>query len=223
VATDAPQAAKLFEKGQRIVQSLEEKAGKKSGGGWRTITFEEMVSILGEISRSLAQNASAASSPVDLAGTLNGIPANRATGVSFSIQLAGTRGESLTLTSGEAAPSGDTSDSGSTPVAPSGVTENNSGSEPYILSFDATAGLYDTWILDGSVGYETPWTLTVVFGGVVSGSTGVDVDGSFSYSAILPADTSGIVSAQAHTTDGVGSNVAYDWITGGSSGSSGSA
>jgi hypothetical protein len=85
---------------------------------------------------------------------------------------------------------------------------------PVIVEFSATEGLGDVWIFVGEVLHPLPWTLSVVFGGLLAGhSTSVYVDGTFNYSLILAPGTTGIVSAQAFASAGVYSNIAYAWIT----------
>ena len=107
---------------------------------------------------------------------------------------------------------GSSGDEGSGSGGSSGEGESNSGSEPYLLTFDAWGGSDEVWILEGSVTYEDPSALTIVFQGAVTGSTSVEANGSFSYFATVPEGTNGIVTAQAFTSAGVGSNVVYDWI-----------
>jgi hypothetical protein len=86
--------------------------------------------------------------------------------------------------------------------------------QPVIVAFSATAELGNVWIFEGEVIHPTPWTLTVVFGGLLTGhSTSVYVDGTFNYSLILPPGTNGIVSAQAFDASGQGSNMAFEWIS----------
>jgi len=86
-------------------------------------------------------------------------------------------------------------------------------SAPVITAFTATAGSYGTWYFEGTVEHEAPWTLYVDFGGLLAGiRTNVQVDGRFSYAKDFPAGTNGMVTAQAFDPDGIGSNVAYDWV-----------
>jgi hypothetical protein len=85
--------------------------------------------------------------------------------------------------------------------------------QPVIVAFSATADLGNVWVFEGEVIHPLPWTLTVVFGGLLAGhSTSVYVDGTFNYSLILPPGTNGIVSAQAFDGSGQGSNMAFEWI-----------
>lgn len=95
-----------------------------------------------------------------------------------------------------------------------GVVPIGQPAPPVITSFDAVQGLSNVWTFTGQVNYVWPWTLTIRFGGLLDGEvTGVNMDGSFQFSWIFPPGTNGIVSAQAFTSQGVGSNVALELIT----------
>ena len=99
------------------------------------------------------------------------------------------------------------------PPGPGGVGTIGVQPQPVIVAFSATATLGNVWVFEGEVIHPTPWTLTVVFGGLLAGhSTSVYVDGTFNYSLILPAGANGIVSAQAIDAAGQGSNMAFEWI-----------
>lgn len=97
-----------------------------------------------------------------------------------------------------------------TPPIPVGPLEETTSLAPVITSFTVGAGTGGTWFLNGTVEHEEPWTLTVVFGGVVSGSVSVQNDGTFFYAVILPPGANGIVNAQAFDSP---SNVVFEWIT----------
>mgnify|MGYP000848834663 FL=1 len=81
--------------------------------------------------------------------------------------------------------------------------------DPVITSFTATpSAMGDVWVFQGTVVHPMPWTLTIVFGGLLAGeSTSVNADGTFYCSFPLPPDSIGTVTAQAVGPDGVGSNV----------------
>ncbi len=81
--------------------------------------------------------------------------------------------------------------------------------DPVITSFTATpSAMGDVWVLQGTVVHPMPWTLTIVFGGLLAGeSTSVNTDGTFYCSFPLPPDAIGTVTAQAIGPDGAGSNV----------------
>ncbi len=81
--------------------------------------------------------------------------------------------------------------------------------DPVITSFTATpSAMGDVWVFQGTIVHPMPWTLTIVFGGLLAGeSTSVNADGTFYCSFPLPPDAIGTVTAQAVGPDGVGSNV----------------
>ena len=84
---------------------------------------------------------------------------------------------------------------------------------PVITEFSVVAGVSNVWFAEGQVEHDMPWTLTIVFGGLFEGhSTSVNTDGSFSYGLILPAGTTGLVSAQAFDQFGGASEIEYDYI-----------
>jgi hypothetical protein len=94
-----------------------------------------------------------------------------------------------------------------------GVVPIGQPAPPVITSFDAVQGQSNVWIFTGQVNYRWPWTLTIQFGGLLDGeSCSVNLDGTFNFSWIFPPDTNGIVSAQAFTPQGVGSNVVFELI-----------
>lgn len=95
-----------------------------------------------------------------------------------------------------------------------GVMPISQPSAPVIVDFTATQGLSNVWIFEGEVSYATPWTLRIEFGGLLDGhSTSVNLDGSFSFSLILPSGSNDFVTAQAFTSDDIGSNIAWQWIS----------
>jgi hypothetical protein len=74
----------------------------------------------------------------------------------------------------------------------------------------------DVWTFSGSVTdpNQNPAGLTIIFGGLLAGdSATVAVDGTFTLSAEIPANTSGTISAQTVDNAGIQSNVAMDYIS----------
>jgi hypothetical protein len=62
------------------------------------------------------------------------------------------------------------------------------------------------------VEYSNPQTLTIVFGGLLEGkTTHVREDGIFEFTWDFPSGTSGLVTAEAVTLDGIRSNMA-SWL-----------
>lgn len=220
---------------QRALQSLWEVRGQEKNGtgeSSRAETIRAVVALFSEIGRSIELHAGGANAKWGFAKILGGELSGGTVKVFGAFLPAGGSGGVLTpgastVTSGDpladsgvsipsstpgspstpGAPGG-----GSGPVVPGGEGESNTVSEPYILTFDAWDGGYEVWVLEGTVDYEDPALLTVVFDGVITGSTGVDSDGTFSYSTTVPQGTSGTVTAQAYDPDGISSNVVYDWI-----------
>ncbi len=84
---------------------------------------------------------------------------------------------------------------------------------PEILWFEISYGMSGIWHFEGEVEYKFPGDLTIVFGGYLEGhSVAVDSGGLFLLSLDLPSDASGMVTAQAFTSEGIESNLAIDWI-----------
>lgn len=176
------------------------RTGDASGdldGGWRTVTFERRISPDADITDGALRQSHAPDAVPGLAHNLCDTP------------LTGVRGRlrALTVTTAEGEPM---------PPGPPGPPSGGVSAEqsaPVITAFTATAGSYGTWYFEGTVEHEAPWTLYVDFGGLLAGiRTNVQVDGSFSYSKAFPSGTNGMVTAQAFDPDGIGSNVAYDWV-----------
>lgn len=187
--------------GTRTVQARTGDASGDLDGGWQTVTFERRISPDAGITHGVLRQSHAPDAVPDLVHNLCDSP------------LTGVRGRlrALTVTTaeGEALP-GPPRPPAPPPPPGGGVSEEQSA--PVITAFTATAGSYGTWYFEGTVEHEAPWTLHVDFGGLFTASIGVQVDGSFSYSKAFPSGTNGMVTAQAFDPDGIGSNVAYDWV-----------
>lgn len=174
----------LLGAGSHIVQARVAKAGAGPGGIWQAITFECQARLDG-------------GTVPDLVARSQGAPLK-----GLWARLQGQQVNAIEAMGLLASPPG-----------PPGGGGGQQQTGPVITSFSAVAGLYGTWIFEGTVEHEQPWTVNVVFGGVLAGrQTSVHADGTFAYSEILPSGTSGIVSAQAFDLDGIGSNIAYDWV-----------
>jgi hypothetical protein len=78
---------------------------------------------------------------------------------------------------------------------------------PVIANFSAAPSGNGFWTLTGQVLDDAPGGITVTFGGVVSGSTVTQIDGTFSYRTSVSPGTYGQVTAQALNDDGVLSQV----------------
>jgi hypothetical protein len=83
---------------------------------------------------------------------------------------------------------------------------------PVIDWFEISYGISGVWHFEGEVIYSFPAQLDIVFGGAIEHTIKADSSGAFLLSLELPPDTSGMVTVQAFTPEGVPSNLDYDWI-----------
>lgn len=186
----------------------------ETGVSQRADAVRAVVAIFAELGRTLGLDAGAGEVTSGFLRILGGDLSPGTVTVFGPFLAANDSSEDTSSDSGDSGgdSGGSSGDEGSGSGSSSGEGESNSGSEPYILTFDAWGGSGEIWVLEGLVTYEDPTVLTVVFDGVVTGSTSVESNGSFSYSITVPEGTNGIVTAQAFDPLGVGSNVVYDWI-----------
>jgi hypothetical protein len=84
--------------------------------------------------------------------------------------------------------------------------------DPCISSFSAVQVAGNVWTLQGMVANPDPDGMTVVFSGLVSGSTPVQADGSFSLSVQLPPGQNGTEVAELYDSWGESWDAALDYI-----------
>jgi hypothetical protein len=91
--------------------------------------------------------------------------------------------------------------------------EVNGNGMPVITDFFIMSNPGNLWTFEGTVTDENPGTVVIVFGGMIEGTvTPVTEEGTFSITILLPAGTSGVVSAQAWDEWDVASDIVEDLI-----------
>jgi hypothetical protein len=78
---------------------------------------------------------------------------------------------------------------------------------PVIQNFTGSRAGGNLWTFTGTVVDDDPGAITVTFGGVASGTTTTQPDGSFSYTIAIPPGSSGYATAQALNDEGIQSAV----------------